>query len=128
MFIPTELLVRERIEEHEREAERLNQLIGQLLSLSSMEALEKVENFEPLSLNRLIEQMIPDAEYEAQQRQCSLDFRADDECTIAGNRELLYRAIENVVRNAIRFTESGSEVEIRLKATMSNGALCSGTV
>ena len=31
------------------------------------------------------------------------------------NEELLYRAIENVVRNAIRYTESGSEVEIRLK-------------
>ena len=31
-----------------------------------MEALEKVENFEPLSLNQLIERMIPDAEYEAQ--------------------------------------------------------------
>ena len=56
----------------ERETERLNQLIGQLLSLSSMEALEKVENFEPLSLNRLIERMIPDAEYEARQRQCTL--------------------------------------------------------
>jgi two-component system sensor histidine kinase CpxA len=106
----------------ERETERLNQLIGQLLSLSSMEALEKVENFVPLSLNRLIERMIPDAQYEAQQRQCSLDFHAEDECTIAGNQELLYRAIENVVRNAIRFTENGSEVEIRLKAATSNGA------
>ena len=106
----------------ERETERLNQLIGQLLSLSSMEALEKLENFEPLSLNRLIERMIPDAEYEAHQRQCSLDFRAEDECTIAGNQELLYRAIENVVRNAIRFTENGSEVEIRLRATTNHGA------
>ncbi len=36
----------------ERETERLNLLIGQLLTLSSMEALEKVGNFEPLSLNR----------------------------------------------------------------------------
>jgi two-component system sensor histidine kinase CpxA len=106
----------------ERETERLNQLIGQLLTLSSMEALEKIENFAPLSLNRLIERMIPDAEYEAQQRQCSLDFHADDECTISGNEELLYRAIENVVRNAIRFTENGSEVEIRLRATSAHGA------
>jgi two-component system sensor histidine kinase CpxA len=105
----------------ERETERLNLLIGQLLSLSSMEALEKVENFKPLSLNRLIERMIPDAEYEAQQRQCSLVFHAEDECTIAGNEELLYRAVENVVRNAIRFTESGSEVEITLKAEGKEG-------
>ncbi len=106
----------------ERETERLNMLIGQLLTLSSMEALEKVENFEPLSLNRLIEHMILDAEYEARQRQCSLAFHAEDECMIAGNRELLYRAIENVVRNAIRFTESGSEVEIGLREATGHGA------
>jgi two-component system sensor histidine kinase CpxA len=98
----------------ERETERLNQLIGQLLSLSSMEALEKVENFEPISLNHLIDRMVPDAEYEAHQRQCSMAFHAEGECRIAGNEELLYRAIENVVRNAIRYTESGSEVEIWL--------------
>jgi two-component system sensor histidine kinase CpxA len=105
----------------ERETERLNLLIGQLLSLSSMEALEKVENFEPLSLNSLIDRMIPDAEYEARQRECSLVFHAEEKCSIAGNEELLYRAIENVVRNAIRYTESGSEVEILLKAGMARG-------
>ncbi len=105
----------------ERETERLNQLIGQLLSLSSMEALEKVENFEPVSLNRLIDRIVPDAEYEARQRQCSLAFKADGEFRISGNEELLYRAIENVVRNAIRYTESGSEVEINLKAGTARG-------
>ncbi|MGD0913969.1 MAG: ATP-binding protein [Terracidiphilus sp.] len=105
----------------ERETERLNLLIGQLLSLSSMEALEKVENFEPLSMNELIDRMIPDSEYEAQQRHCSLAFHADAECRVAGNEELLYRAIENVVRNAIRYTESGTEVEIRLKMGMVHG-------
>jgi two-component system sensor histidine kinase CpxA len=106
----------------ERETERLNLLIGQLLTLSSMEALEKVENFAPLSLNRLIERMLPDAQYEARQRQCSLVFHASGECTIPGNRELLYRAIENLVRNAIRYTESGSEVEISLSAVTVRGA------
>ena len=105
----------------ERETERLNLLIGQLLTLSSMEALEKVENFEPVSLNELIERMIPDAEYEARQRQCSLAFHAEEECRISGNEELLYRAIENVVRNAIRYTKSGTEVEIRLKAGTTHG-------
>ena len=107
----------------ERETERLNLLIGQLLTLSSMEALEKIENFETLSLNELIERMIPDAEYEARQRQCSLAFHAEDECKVAGNEELLYRAIENVVRNAIRYTESGSEVEIQLTMGTAHGQL-----
>ena len=104
------------LERIERETVRLNQLIGQLLTLSSMEALEKVENLEPVSLNQLIERMLPDAEFEAEQRQCKVVFKADRACTIYGNQELLYRAIENVVRNAIRYTESGTEVEISLGA------------
>jgi two-component system sensor histidine kinase CpxA len=109
------------LERIERETERLNQLIGQLLTLSSMEAIERVENLETLSLNRLIERMLPDAEYEARQRQCTVAFHANDQCFISGNQELLYRAIENVVRNAIRYTENGTEVEIKLAQSTGNG-------
>ena len=65
--------------------------------------------------------MVPDTAYEAQQRQCSLSFSAEDECTISGNHELLYRAVENVLRNAIRYTKSGSEVEVRLTTAAEHG-------
>lgn len=98
----------------ERETERLSKLISQLLTLSSMEAMNQVNNFGPILLNEVIGQMTPDAGYEAQQRRCKVSFHADAECVILGNRELLYRAVENVLRNAIRYTEENSEVEIRL--------------
>jgi two-component system sensor histidine kinase CpxA len=98
----------------ERETERLNQLIGQLLTLSSMEAAEGTEDFGRISLKQLLEELIPDAEYEARQRQSSVVLHADGDVAVRGKRELLYRAIENVVRNAIRYTEPGTEVEIRL--------------
>ncbi len=98
----------------ERETEKLNQLIGQLLTLSSMEAIENVERFEPVSLRQIVAQMIPDAQYEASQRQCSVVFHAVDDCTVQGNRHLLYRAMENVLRNAIQYTKPGTEVEIRV--------------
>jgi two-component system, OmpR family, sensor histidine kinase CpxA len=98
----------------EREAERLNQLIGQLLTLSSMEARENTSTFKPLSLNRLCEELLPDAEYEAQQRSCTVVLKQNCECTIRGDWELLYRAIENVVRNAIRYTNPGTQVTIQI--------------
>ena len=110
------------LERIERETEKLNQLIGQLLTLSSMEAMEKVENFVPFPLERMVERMIPDAEFEARQRQCTVSFRAEQPCMILGNQELLYRAIENVVRNAIRYTDSGTEVEIVLRVPETRGA------
>lgn len=104
----------EHLDRIEREAEKLNQLISQLLTLSSMEARESTAAFQPLSLNQLCEQLLPDAEYEAQQRPCRIVLNQQAECTMRGNRELLYRAIENVIRNAIRYTEPGTEVTIRL--------------
>jgi two-component system, OmpR family, sensor histidine kinase CpxA len=101
----------------ERETARLNQLIGQLLTLSSMEAAEETEDYGRVSLKQLLEEVIPDAEYEARQRQSSVVLYADGDVAVRGKRELLYRAIENVVRNAIRYTEPGTEVEIRLAAS-----------
>lgn len=104
----------------ERETQTLNQLIGQLLTLSSMEAMEKVTNFEPLSLNKLIEEMIPDAAYEARQRHSAVVFRASAQCILLGNQQLLHRAVENILRNAIRYTEPGTEVEIVLGTAVEN--------
>jgi len=101
----------------EREGEKLNQLIGQLLTLSSMEARDSVSSFKPVSLNQLCEQILPDAEYEAQRRPCTVILQQDSECAIRGDWELLYRAIENVVRNAIRYTDPGTLVTIRIRKT-----------
>jgi two-component system, OmpR family, sensor histidine kinase CpxA len=98
----------------ERETERLNQLIGQLLTLSSMEAAEGLDKIERVSVKMLLEEMTPDATYEAQQRDASVALDAQCDCVVEGRRELLYRAIENVVRNAVRYTDSGTQVEIRL--------------
>lgn len=99
----------------ERETERLNQLIGQLLTLSSMEAVEDFHRFEKVALKELLAEMLPDAEYEAQQRDAAVILHADCDCVVEGQRELVYRALENVIRNAIRYTEAGTEVEITLK-------------
>ncbi|HEY4357510.1 MAG TPA: ATP-binding protein [Acidobacteriaceae bacterium] len=105
----------------EREAERLNQLIGQLLTLSSLETRERTSTFRPVSLNLLCEQIVPDAEYEAQQHSCSVMLEETSDCSVFGDRELLYRAIENVVRNAIRYTEPNTEVTISVGETVVEG-------
>jgi two-component system sensor histidine kinase CpxA len=105
----------------QRETERLNQLIGQLLTLSSMEANEGEVGFERIALNDLVAEIVSDANYEAHQRNCSVTFEPGEQLSISGRRELIYRAVENVVRNAIRFTEEGTAVEIRT-ASVQDGA------
>lgn len=104
----------EHLERIEREAGRLNQLINQLLTLSAMEFLEDPHRTDMVSLTEVVEDVCADAQFEAQQQGCSVISDLQPGCTVRGDRELLHRAIENVVRNAIRYTDAGTEVQIGL--------------
>ncbi len=108
----------------ERETGKLNQLIGQLLTLSSLEARENTSAFTPVSLNQLCRPLLPDAEYEARQRNCTVTLIEENQCTIRGSADLLYRAIENVVRNAIRHTDPNTEVSIRIAEIIADNRHC----
>jgi two-component system sensor histidine kinase CpxA len=106
----------------EVEAGRVNELIGQLLSLSQLETLDKVSQPENLSLGELVRSVIPDVQYEASGRGCSVVTRTLEHCTVCGDPVLLQRAIENVVRNAIRYTPQDGVVEIDVERAESNGS------
>jgi two-component system sensor histidine kinase CpxA len=106
----------------EAEAGRLNELISQLLSLSQLETLEKVPQPENLSLGELVKSVIPDVQYEASGRGCHVIARTLEDCTVCGDAVLLHRAIENVVRNAIRYTPQDGVVEIDVERLESNGS------
>ncbi len=106
----------------ETEAERLNLLIGQLLRLSSMESTDVSNLTETFQLNGLVETMLPDLEFEAQQRLCRVRVLNQCACRVQGSSELIYRAIENIVRNAIRYTREQSEVELKISCEEQAGA------
>jgi two-component system sensor histidine kinase CpxA len=99
----------------DREAGRLNLLIGQLLRLSSIEATNASSHLDKFTLHGLVEELLPDAEYEAQQRCCKIQVLEHSDCMVKGNQELIYRAIENIVRNAIRYTRQDTVVELRIR-------------
>jgi two-component system sensor histidine kinase CpxA len=96
----------------EREAERLSGLVGMLLTLSRLEAGESLPQSEMVHLPDLLAEIAADVEIEAQSRGCSIELERMQECWIEGNQELLRSAFENVVRNAIRYTEPATAVRI----------------
>jgi two-component system sensor histidine kinase CpxA len=98
----------------DREAQHLNKLIGQLLSLSQMESAQRIPDAEVIAMKPLITRLLEDAEYEAQSHHCSVVLTSAVECEVSGNSELLYRALENIVRNAINYTAEGTTVEVSL--------------
>lgn len=103
----------------ELESSRLNALIGELLSLSNMEILNDVRNPKLVSLAEVVDKLMPDLEFEAQARDCRVNYKCSADCAVDGNEELLSRALENVIRNAIRYSPSGEEVSIELGANSS---------
>ncbi len=100
----------------ERETERLNNLIGQLLTLSRLESGSGAPEQTAISLAQLVQEVAADAEFEAAESNRHVRVVAADECTVVGSPELLRRAIENVVRNAVQFTRAGTEVEVILRS------------
>jgi len=102
----------------EREAERLNELIGQLLSLARIEAGQTDKQFEDIRIDELLSTLAEDASYEARADSRDVKIVKSTVATISGNRKLIYSAIENVVRNAIRYTREGTTVELSIEKTL----------
>ncbi len=106
----------------ELEAGRLNELIGRLLTLARMEDGEQRVPSTPVLLDELVLNVTEDAEFEAQARHCHVRSEIPEgSWGVRGDASLLHSAIENVVRNAIRYTREGSTVEIRLERKESAG-------
>src|SRR5713101_6956430 len=105
----------------ELEADRLNQLIQRLLTISRLESGTDGLRKTTLSLRELVEQVAHDAEYENPGRGCRVtslvDMPADaaDEFLVEADSNLLRSAVENVIRNATRYTAEGTTVEVRLE-------------
>ncbi len=98
----------------EKESERLNELIGQLLTITQLESQTGLMTNEQIDLAELLATIIEDANFESQagNRRVSIDI--DHKGSINGSHELLGRAFENVIRNALRHTAEESSVEVHL--------------
>jgi two-component system sensor histidine kinase CpxA len=102
------------LERIDLESNRLNELIGRLLTIAKIESGEESMTKPPIHLPELVDQIAEDAEFEAQSRNCHVKLKSADDLVVNGNESLLRSAIENVVRNAIRYTSEGTNVEILL--------------
>ncbi|HEX3107363.1 MAG TPA: ATP-binding protein [Terriglobales bacterium] len=98
----------------ERDVDRLTVLIGDLVDITRMEGDPSSVNFAPLDLNSLIAAIVSDCRIEADAHRCQLAVSGIVQSAIEGNRELLQRAIENVVRNAIRYSPAGEQINLAL--------------
>lgn len=104
----------------ENESERLNDMISRLLTLSKLESgAEEVERIR-LDLAEIVRDVAADAQFEAQAKGKFVEVSTADSCIVMGSENLLRSAIENVLRNAVRYTADRTVVDVAL--TSKNGS------
>jgi two-component system sensor histidine kinase CpxA len=107
--------ISDHLDRIERETDRLNKLIGQLLTMARVESGLDQGAQKIFDLSTLVEEVAADGDYEARSRQCVVQLRPPVPCMVEGSREMLRTAVENVVRNAVRHTAERTPVEIGLE-------------
>jgi two-component system sensor histidine kinase CpxA len=107
--------VAQTLQRIESEAARLDTLIDHVLKLSRLDAGAAALTREPADLVGLVDQVARDASFEGQGRNVRVQWDPPEHAvTVRADAELLASAIENVVRNALRYSPPGSSVEIAL--------------
>src|ERR1044072_2298896 len=97
------------------EAERLDKLIGQLLTLTRIDSGVDSNLRETFDLANLVQEVAADGDFEARAQNRSVRFIANESCAITGVAEVIRSAVENVIRNAVRHTATGTTVEVTME-------------
>jgi two-component system sensor histidine kinase CpxA len=98
----------------EEEAQELNDMIGELLTLTRLESWNEPIDTAQVDISDIVRDIVGDADFEAQGSNRGVKLLKCDDCLIIGNNDLLKRAIENVVRNAIHYTDVNTDVEVNV--------------
>jgi two-component system sensor histidine kinase CpxA len=111
----------ELLQRMERDVERVDTLMGQLLTLARLETGLSSDARESVDFSQLVQEIAADGDFEA--RPCGKSVRLQAEGGVViekADQQALRSACENIVRNAIRFTAPGSEVDVILKTERMN--------
>ena len=98
-----------------RDLDRLGLLVGELFQVTRAEGDPASRKNDDVSLDSLIHVLVEDCTLEAEVRHCRVLMNAEEPVLIQGDSELLRRALENVLRNAIRHSPEGSAIEVGLR-------------
>ena len=104
----------------EAEGTRMNEMIGQILSLARTDS-DRLAVSEQVDLAEILRAVASDTDYEARETGREVRVRCADQAIILGDAALLTSAVENVVRNACRYTPPGTSVDISLDVTPTHG-------
>jgi signal transduction histidine kinase len=98
----------------ERDVDRIASMVSELVEITRAEGDPEARKFEMVDLEQVVNEIVSDERLEAELRGCRFHVHGRLPRPLWGDRELFRRAIENVVRNAVRYSPQHSAVEITL--------------
>ena len=107
----------------ERDIDRLTVLVSELLKVTRAESDPHGRMDAPIDLNALLHEIVDAGTLETQARDCQLLLEAPEALIMNGDHELIYRAVENVLRNAIRFAPDATAIDVRLSRRASSAVI-----
>ncbi len=107
-----------------KEIDRLTTLVSTLLEVTRAEGDPSATPLEPVRLGELLRDVVEDCRMEAEVRGCRIGVTGNLDLPFRGDRELLRRAVENVLRNAIRHTPEGAAVDVDMESTGQSARIC----
>jgi two-component system sensor histidine kinase CpxA len=105
----------------QQDLDRLDQTMERLLTIARLDTSAAPESTSLLNMTDLVSVIVADGQFELEGQDRSIEFNATDNCTVHGNFQLLHSAIENVIRNAIRYTSPRSAVQVTIRITHEEG-------
>jgi two-component system sensor histidine kinase CpxA len=112
-----------QLDRMEREIERLDSLISQVLKLARLHGTDAPFARESFDLDELIEEVVRDANFEGAVKHCSVRLQGAANTAVNGNRDLVRSAIDNVLRNAVRYSPQGMPVDVSVAHPQSGLAI-----
>lgn len=115
----------EFIERIEKESIRMDKLVGEILTLARLDSGMAGSFHDEIDLCEMVANMVDDAQLESEAKGCCVAYEHPVESmTMVGHYDLIYRAIENIIRNAVRYSPMHKTITVNLKPKANGQQVC----
>ncbi|HVY24477.1 MAG TPA: hybrid sensor histidine kinase/response regulator [Steroidobacteraceae bacterium] len=118
----TDVTIQAVLREEQKSIAALSELLDALLSISKLESGKVSVNRQEVSMGRLFDDLYAQFESQAHARGLALVFNTDDALSVTTDRGLLFDLLQNLITNAIRYTDHGS-IEVLCRSNAGDGII-----
>jgi signal transduction histidine kinase len=107
----------------ERDVDRITSLVADIVEITFIEGDPAVQGARTVHAGEIIDEVVRDCAVEAEFRGCSIEVDGKLTGEVLGSRELLRRAVENVLRNGIRYAPKQSIIQLSMTENHRDAAI-----